>query len=319
MLSIARASLFFAVALTAASAIAADRYPEKPIRLIVPFSAGGATDVLARLVSDRLERVLGTNIVIENRGGAGGTLGAGVAARAAPDGYTFMFTSPSYTFAPTIYKKLPYDPLKDFKPVTIFASIPHVLVVHPSMPVTSVRQLITLARKHPGEILFSSGGRGSNIHLTTELFAYMAKIKLTHVPYKGGGPGQIALMSGEVQMMLPAITPAFPFIKSGRMRALGVSSKTRSPALPNVPTINESGVPGFDKAYWAGLFAPAGVPEAIVNRVHRAAVEVLKDPKIMKKLAALGASPVGNPPAEFDAFVRSEIAAWRDLIHKMKL
>lgn len=320
MFHIACTSLFgILIALLAPPVIAADTYPEKPIRLIVPFSPGGATDVLARALSDKLAAVLGTSIVIENRGGAGGTIGAAVAARAAPDGYTFMFTSPSYTFTPTIYKDLPYDPLKDFKPVTMFASVPHVLVVHPSMPVKSVRQFIALAKKHPGEILFSSGGRGSNIHLTTELFAYMAKIRLVHVPYKGGGPGQIALMSGEVQMMLPAITPALPFIKSGRMRALGVSSKKRSSALPNLPTIDESGVPGFDKAYWAGMFAPAGVPEPIITRMQQAAVEALKDPGIVKWLAAQGAVPVGSPSPEFDAFVRAEIATWRKLIHEMKL
>jgi tripartite-type tricarboxylate transporter receptor subunit TctC len=311
--------LFALVAALFAPSAAAASYPEKPIRLIVPFSPGGATDVLARALSDKLAEALGTSIIVDNRGGAGSTLGAALAARAAPDGYTFMFTSPSYTFTPTIYKNLPYDPLKDFKPVTILASIPHVLVVHPSMPVKNVQEFLALARKRPGEILFSSGGRGSNIHLSTELFVYMAKIKLVHVPYKGGGPGQIALMSGEVQVMLPAITPAFPFIKSGRMRALGVSSKKRSPALPDLPTIDESGVPGYDKAYWAGLFAPAGVPQPIIDRVYQAAVKTLQNPDIVKWLSAQGAVPVGNPPAEFDAFVRAEIAAWRKLIREMKL
>ncbi|MDH3287514.1 MAG: tripartite tricarboxylate transporter substrate binding protein [Betaproteobacteria bacterium] len=306
------------VALFAPSAAAA--YPEKPVRLIVPFSAGGATDVLARALSNKLEQALGTNIIVDNRGGAGGTLGAGVAARTPPDGYTLMLTSPSYTFTPTIYgKKLPYNALKDFTPITIMASVPHVLVVHPSMPVENFRQFRALARKNPGDILFSSGGRGSNIHLSTELFAYKANIKLLHVPYKGGGPGQIALISGEVQVMLPAVTPALPFIKSGRMRALGVTSKERSPALPKLPTLNESGLPGFDKSYWAGLFAPAGVPQPILDKVYQAAVEALKNPEIVKWLNAQGARPVGNPPPEFNAFVRSEIAAWRKLIREMGL
>jgi len=306
------------LALLAPSALAA--YPEKPVRLIVPFSAGGATDVLARALSNQLEKAMGTNIIVDNRGGAGGTLGGGIAARAVPDGYTLMLTSPSYTFTPTIYgKKLPYDALKDFTPITIMASVPHVLVVHPSMPVKNYRQLRALALKHPGEIRFSSGGVGSNIHLTTELFAYEAKIKLLHVPYKGGGPGQIALMSGEVQVMLPAITPAFPFIKSGRMRALAVTSKERSPALPELPTLNESGLPGFDKAYWAGLFAPAGVPQPVIDYIYQSAVKALQDPQIVKWLHSQGARPVGNPPPEFQAFVRSEIAAWRKLIREMKL
>lgn len=306
-------------ALFAPSAVSAG-YPEKPVRLIVPFSAGGATDVLARALSNKLEQALGTNIIVDNRGGAGSTLGAGIAARTPPDGYTLMLTSPSYTFTPTIYgKKLPYNALKDFTPITIMASVPHVLVVHPSMPVKNFSQFRALARKHPGEILFSSGGRGSNIHLTTEFFAYTAKIKLAHVPYKGGGPGQIALMSGEVQMMLPAITPALPFIKPGRMRALAVTSKTRSPALPELPALNESGLPGFDKAYWAGLFAPSGVPQPILDRIYQAAVKALQDPEIVKWLNAQGARPVGNPPSEFKAFVHSEIKAWAKLIREMKL
>jgi tripartite-type tricarboxylate transporter receptor subunit TctC len=311
-------SLAVIAALFATSAPAA--YPEKPVRLIVPFSAGGATDVLARALSNKFEQTLGANIIVDNRGGAGGTIGAGVAAHTPPDGYTLMLTSPSYTFTPTIYgKRLPYNALKDFTPITIMASVPHVLVVHPSMPVKNYREFRALALKHPGEILFSSGGRGSNIHLTTELFAYKAKIKLLHVPYKGGGPGQIALMSGEVQVMLPAITPALPFIKSGRMRALAVTSKERSPALPNLPTLNESGLPGFDKAYWAGLFAPAGVPQPILDHIYQSAVEALKNPAIVKWLNAQGARPVGNPPPEFQAFVRSEISAWRKLIQEMKL
>jgi tripartite-type tricarboxylate transporter receptor subunit TctC len=320
MFRIIGASLLALLAgLLAPSAISAG-YPEKPVRLIVPFSAGGATDVLARALSNKLEQALGTNIVVDNRGGAGSTLGAGIAARTPPDGYTLMLTSPSYTFTPTIYgKKLPYDALKDFTPITIMASVPHVLVVHPSMPVKNFSQFRALARKHPGEILFSSGGHGSNLHLSTEYFAYTAKIKLLHVPYKGGGPGQIALMSGEVQMMLPAITPALPFIKSGRMRALAVTSKERSPALPELPALNESGLPGFDKAYWAGLFAPSGVPQPILDRIYQAAVKALQDPEIVKWLNAQGARPVGNPPSEFKAFVHSEIKAWAKLIREMKL
>ena len=319
MVRIVRAALFSVLVVLAPAAIAAEAYPQKPIRLILPFAAGGATDVLARAVSARLEEVLGASVIIDNRGGAGGTLGTALAARAAPDGYTFLFTSASHTFTPSLYKDLPYDPLKDFKAITMFASIPNLLVVHPSMPVTSVKGLLALARRHPGEIRFSSGGHGSNIHLTTELFAYMARIKLEHVPYKGGGPGQVAVMSGEVQLMLPAINSAFPFVKSGRMRALGVSTRARSPALPELPTIDESGVPGYDKASWFALFAPAAVPEAITNQVYQAAVRVLKNPEIVKLLAAEGAVAVGNTPAEFDAFVRSELVAWAKLIREMGL
>jgi tripartite-type tricarboxylate transporter receptor subunit TctC len=318
MLRIACGLLCAALA-AAPAANAAEAYPQKPIRLILPFAAGGATDVLARAVSARLEEVLGASVIIDNRGGAGGTLGTGLGGRAAPARGTFLFTSASHTFTPSLYKDLPYDPLKDFKAITMFASIPNLLVVHPSMPVTSVKGLLALARRHPGEIRFSSGGHGSNIHLTTELFAYMARIKLEHVPYKGGGPGQVAVMSGEVQLMLPAINSAFPFVKSGRMRALGVSTKARSPALPELPTIDESGVPGYDKASWFALFAPAAVPESITSHIYQAAVRVLKNPEIVKLLAAEGAVAVGNTPAEFDAFVRSELVAWAKLIREMGL
>lgn len=320
MFRVAFASLLAAItALLAPPAVGAEGYPQKPIRLVLPFAPGGGTDVLVRALSAKLEEVLGTSVVIDNRPGAGGTLGAALVARAVPDGYTFLFTSASYVFTPSLYKDLPYDPLKDFKPITMFASSPHILVVHPSMPVKSVKQLLALARKRPGEIHFSSGGVGSNIHLTTELFTYMAKIKLVHVPYKGGGPAQIGLMSGEVQVMLPGFQPAFPFVKSGRMRALAVSTKQRSPVLPDLPTIDEAGVPGYDKAAWYALFAPAAVPASIIAHVHQAAVRVLKNPDVAKRLAAEGAITVGNSPAEFDAFVRSEIAAWRKLIREMKL
>lgn len=320
MFRIAFALLFVtATALLAPLAVAADGYPQRPIRLLIPFSPGGGTDLLARAVSEKLTEALGASIVIDNRPGAGGTLGTALVARAAPDGYTFLFTSASYTFAPNFYRDLPYDPVKDFRPITMFGSSPSILVVHPSLPVKSVRELLAFARKRPGEIDYGSAGRGSNIHLTTELFLYMAKIKLTQVPYKGGGPAQIALMSGEVQVLLPGFQSAFPFVKSGRMRALGVSSKKRAPLLPDVPTIDESGVPGYVKSAWFALFAPAAVPESIITRVYQAVAKVLKDPDIVKRLAAEGTFAEGQPPAEFDAFVRSELAAWGKLIREMKL
>jgi tripartite-type tricarboxylate transporter receptor subunit TctC len=319
MFRIACASLFAALIALPAAPAAAAGYPEKPVRLLIPFPPGGGTDVLARAVQDKLEAALGASVIIDNRGGAGGTIGCTLAARADPDGYTLLFTSASFTFSPSLYKDLPYDAIKDFKPITMFASTPSILVVHPSMPVKSVKELLALARKRPSEINYSSAGRGSNLHLTTELFKYMAKINLTEVPYKGGGPAQIALVSGEVQVMLPAFQQAIPFVKSGLMRALAVSTKQRTPALPDVPTIDESGVPGYDKAAWFGLFAPAAVPESIITYVYQAVIKVLKNPDIVKRLAAEGAVAVANPPAEFDAFVRFEIAQWAKLIRDMKL
>ena len=307
------------IALPAAPALAAEGYPQKPVRLVVPFAPGGVTDLLARAVSEKLGEALGATVVIDNRPGAGGTIGAALAARAAPDGYTFLFTSASYTFTPSLYKDLPYDPLKDFKPVTIFGSAPNFLVVHPSMPVSSVREFIALARKRPGEILFGSGGHGSNIHLTMELFAHMAKIRLAHVPYKGAGPAQVALMSGEVQALMPGSLSVLPFVRSGQIRPLAVTTRQRTPLLPDLPTIDEAGVPGYDKAGWFALFAPAAVPDPIVDHVYQVAAKVLKNPDVVKRLAAEGAVTGGNPPAEFSAFVRSEIAEWAKLIREMKL
>jgi tripartite-type tricarboxylate transporter receptor subunit TctC len=307
------------VALSGAPAVAADKYPQKPVRLVVPFSPGGGTDLLARAVSDRLTEVLGATIIVDNRAGAGSTIGTAQVARAAPDGYTLLFTSASYTFAPNFYRDLPYDPIKDFKPITMFGSLPNILVVHPSMPVKSIKELLALARERPGEIYYGSAGRGSNVHLTTELFLYMAGIKMTQVPYKGMGPAQIGLISGEVQVLLPAFQSIFPFVKSGQVRALAITTKQRSPLLPDLPTLDESGVPGYDKSAWFGLFAPAAVPEPVITRIYQAVAKVLKDPEIVKRLAAEGAVARGEPPAEFDAFVRAELATWAKLIRDMKL
>jgi tripartite-type tricarboxylate transporter receptor subunit TctC len=318
MLRIARTTLTAALIALAAPSGAAE-YPQKPIRLVLPFAPGGGTDVLARALSEKLSEAVGATVLIDNRPGAGGTLGTALVAKAPPDGYTFLFTSASYVFNPSLYKNLPYDPGRDLKAVTMFASEPHLLVVHPSLPVKTVRQLLALARKHPGGVHYSSGGVGSNIHLTTELFTYMAGIKLLHVPYKGGGPAMTALASGETQVMMPGFAPALPFVRSGRMHALAVSTKQRSRVLPELETIDEAGVRGYDKSAWYGLFAPAAVPEPVIARVYQAVTKVLKNPDIEKRLARQGAVAVGNPPAEFDAFVRSEIAAWAKLVSKMKL
>jgi tripartite-type tricarboxylate transporter receptor subunit TctC len=317
---IARGAL--AVALLSMSgfpALAAEAYPQRSIRIVIPFSPGGGTDVLARGISDKLNEALGASVVIDNRPGAAGTLGVGMVAASAPDGYTLLLTSASFSFAPSLYKDLPYDALRDLKPITNFASIPNLLVVHPSVPAKSVKQLVDLAHRRPGDVFYSSAGRGSNLHLTTELFAYMAKIKLLQVPYKGGGPAMIALMAGEVHMNFPGIQAGFPHVRSGRMRALGVSTKARSALLPDVPTIDEAGVPGYDKAGWYGMFAPRAVPQPIIEHVYNGVARVLKDPVVMKRLANEGAVPVANPPDEFEAFVRAEITTWADLIREMKL
>ena len=318
MLRIASAVLLAALcALLAIPARAA--YPEKPIRVIVPFSPGGGTDLMGRALQDKLERSLGTSIIIDNRPSAGGILGVALASKSAPDGYTLLLTSASFTFVPSVYKDLPFDAIRDFKPITNVAQQPLILCVHPTLPVLSVRDLIDLARKRPGEILYGSAGRGSNLHLTTELFKYMAKIDLKQVPYKGAGGAAVGLMTGEIQMGFQGILAAVPFMKSGRMRGLAVSTKERSPILPDMPSLHEAGVPGYDKGGWTGLYAPAGVPAPIINTIYGAVVKVLKDPETVKALAGQGSTLVGNTPDEFGAFVRAEIAEWAKLIKEMKL
>ena len=314
-----RAGLFATAAALVFASVAAGAYPERPVRLLIPFPPGGGTDVLARALQDKIEAALGALLIIDNRGGAGGTLGTAVAAKAEPDGYTYLFTSASYTYQPSLYKSLPYQPLRDFKNVTMFASAPVVMAVHPSMPVKSVKEFIALARQRPNEVLYASAGVGSNIHMTTELFNYMAKVKLVQVPYKGGGPAVVGLISGEAQVIFSTFLSMAPHIRSGRMRALAVTTKERSPIAPDLPTLHESGVTGYDKPAWFGLFAPAGVADSSIDHFYRAAAKVLKNPQVQKRLALEGASAVGNTPKEFDAFVRAEIAEWGKLIETMNL
>ncbi len=319
MFRIVCASLFTALTALSTPPVAAAGYPEKPIRLLIPFSPGGGTDILARALQDKLEAALGASVIIDNRGGAGGTIGVTLVARATPDGYTFLLTSASFTFAPGLYKDLPYDAVKDFKPITMFAQAPLILAVHPSVPVLSLRDLLALARKRPGELRYASAGVGSNIFMTTELFLYMAKVKMMQIPYRGGGPATIGLITGETQVIITGILGALPHMKSGRMRGLAVTTKERSPALPDLPTIDEAGVPGYDKGGWTGFFAPAAVPAPIIRQVYERVAKVLKDPETAKTLAAQGSVTVGNTPEEFAAFVRAEIAEWSKLIREMKL
>ncbi len=306
-------------ALPAPSAAAANRYPERPIRFIVPFSPGGGTDLVGRSLQGKLEEALGTPVIIDNRPSAGGIVGVTLAAQAAPDGYTLLLTSASFTFAPSLYKDLPYDAVKDFKPITNVAETPLILCVHPSLPVLSLKDLLALARKRPGDILYGSAGVGSNLHLTTELFKYKAKIDLKQIPYKGAGGAAIGLMSGEVQVAFLGLLTAIPFMKSGRLRGLAVTTKQRTPILPDTPTIDEAGVPGYDKSGWTGLYAPAAVPDPIIDYVYQAVAKVLKDPETAKTLAAQGSTLVGNTPKEFGEFVRAELAEWAQLIRDMKL
>ncbi|MBI3916754.1 MAG: tripartite tricarboxylate transporter substrate binding protein [Betaproteobacteria bacterium] len=262
---------------------------------------------------------LGVSVLVDNRPGAGSTLGTALVAQAAPDGHTLLSSSASFVFSPNFYTNLPYDPVKSFRPITMFARTPMVLVVHPSLPVKGVKDLLEIARRRPGEILYGSSGVGSNLHLNTALIERMAGIRLTHVPYKGAGLAQIALMSGEIQMLLTGIQPAIPFLRTGKMRALAVSTKERLPVVPEVPTLDEAGVRGFDSAGWFGLFAPAGTPDSIAQRLHQAASRAARNPVVVKQLAGEGSVAVGNSSVEFTAFVHAEIAKWAKLIRELKI
>lgn len=319
MLRAINAALFAAVTALSVLPSAAAEFPTKPIRMLVPFAPGGGTDLLARAIQDRLERTLGVGVIVDNRPGGGGTIGGAVVARAAPDGYTYMVTSASYTFIPSLYKDLPYDPVNGFRHLSMLTTQPLILGVHPSLPVKNVQELIALAHKRPRDIFYGSAGVGSNLHLTTELFKYMAKINLVPVGYKGGGPVLVALITGEVQVGFMGVLSSKPFRKSGQVRGLAVTTKHRSPAVPELPTIDESGVPGYDKAAWTGLLTQAKVPEPIVAHMYQAVAKVMKDPDAVKKLADDGLIAVASSPDEFKAFVHAEVAEWAKLIRDMKL
>ena len=313
------AALLAAPFLLLAPAVAVADYPEKPIRIIIPFSPGGGTDVHLRLMQDKLEEALRTNLLIENRGGAGGTIGCAVAAEADADGYTLLVTSASFTFGPNFYRNLRYDPVKSFQPITNLAQAPLVVGVHPSVPAHSVKELIALAKKFPGRLNYASAGVGSNIFMSTELFSYMAKIRMTQIPYRGGGPATIGLISGESDVIITALTSAMPPMKQGQMRGLAVTTKERSFAVPDLPTVNESGVPGYDKAGWFGLYAPAGVPKDIIARIYGSVAKVLKDPVIATRLKDQGSVAVGTTPDEFTTFVHTELKEWAKLIKDMNI
>ncbi len=311
-----RATMSAAIAIVATLA-AADvhaEYPDRPLRMIVPFPPGGNTGLIARMVSQKLAESLGYQVIVDNRGGAGSTLGAGIAAKSPPDGYTLFLASQANAISAGLYSKLSYDLAKDFAPITMMAISRHVLVVHPSLPVKTVKDLIALAKAQPNKLTFSSSGSGSSSHLAPELFCSMAGIKMLHVPYKGGGPAVIALMSGEVSSMFSSLAPAVPYIKNGKLRALGVGSEQRSPLLPNVPTISESGVPGYDVSTWYGLMAPAGTPKEIIGRLHNETVKLLNVPETKQWLFDASYEVRTSTPEEYGAFTREEIEKWTKVI-----
>jgi|KBSMisStaDraftv2_1062788.scaffolds.fasta_scaffold28299_4 tripartite-type tricarboxylate transporter receptor subunit TctC len=295
-------------------AATAQTYPVKPIRVVVPFPAGGGIDTVARILTPKLTESLGQPAVVDNRVGASGTIGTEAVSKAPPDGYTLLATFASHAQNASLYPKLGYDTVKDFAPITLIATVPNILVVNPSLPVKTVKDLIALAKKHPGEILYASIGNGTPAHLSAELFNSMAGIRMTHIAYKGAAPSIVALISGETQLTFTTVLVAMPHVKSGRLRALGVASLKRAAVLPDIPTIDEAGVRGYESNAWYGLLAPAKTPPAIIEQLHRETVKALQLADVRDNLKAQGAEPVGSTPRDFATLINAEIEKWRKVV-----
>lgn len=285
-------------------------YPVKSIRIIVPSSPGGGTDILARQVAQKLTERWGQQVVVDNRPGAGQMIGIDLVAKAAPDGYTLVMAATPLALNTVLYKKVPYDPVRDFAPISQVAAMPNIVVTHPALPARNVRELIALARAHPGQLVYASSGMGTGPHLSMELFLNMAGVKMGHVPYKGTNPGMIDTMAGQVQVLMSTLLPPLPHIRTGRLRALGVTSTKRVSSMPDVPTIDEAGVPGYEVVGWYGMAAPANTPRDVIAKLHGEIVNIMKSPEVREKLAADGAEPVGSTPEQFGAFIQAEIAKW---------
>jgi len=292
-------------------------YPTRPIHLVVPSSAGaGVTDIMARLVGRRLSARIGQQIVIDNRPGASGILGSEVVSRAAPDGYTLLIANVSLVVNPFLYPKVPYDPLTDFMPVTMVNSAPLLLVVHPSIAAKSVTELIAYAKSHTGQLNYGSGGLGSTPYLAAELFKSLSGIEVLHVPYKGGAPALSDLVGGQLSFMIENMPGTMPYVMARNLRALAITSPQRSPLAPELPTMAEAGVSGYEMSGWNGIFAVKGTPPEIVGRVHSEVAKILRAPEVRRELAALGAEPVGDTPDEFGAFLKADMARWGKIIQE---
>lgn len=291
-------------------------YPNKPVRLIVGQAPGGATDVIARLVSPKLGEQLGQTVVVENRTGAAGSIGATFVAKSAPDGYNLLVVSSSYAINPSLYTDLPFDPVKDLMPVTLIAEAPFVLVVHPSMPVRSVKDLVAFAKAKPGALNYASGGNGSSGHLAGELFTYLANVKIVHIPYKGAGPALVDVMAGQVHMTFGSVLSSLGHVKSGRLRALGITGATRSAGAPELPTIAEAGVPGYQTTTWYGLLAPANTPTAIVNRLSEEMKKAIEAPDVKSRILNDGADPRGSSPKQFQTHLAAEMKRAAEIVKR---
>ena len=318
---IARLSTVLASILSLISLCAdAQSWPERPVHVIVPFPAGATNDLSARVIAEKLSLALRQPVVVENRAGAGGSIGADAVAKAAPDGYTLLQGSGStHGGNAAVYPNLPYDPLRDFAPITMLVRTPYILIVHPSVQANSVRELVALAKASPGKLNYASYGSGSSSHLAAELFKDMAGIDIVHVAFKGGAPAVLATVSGQTQVLFDVITTSGPHIKAGRLKALAVGTTTRTPLFPELPTIAESGYPGFEATVFFGWLAPAGTPRAIIERLHRELVRVLAQADVREKLIALGNEIVGNTPEQFALQIADEVARWQKLARDRRL
>ncbi len=285
-------------------------YPNKPVRLVVPFAPGGSNDIVARIIGYKFAERFGQQVIIDNRGGASGIIGTDLAAKAPPDGYTLLMMSLTLAVNPSLFKKLPYDTERDLMPVSLVASAPLILVVHPSVPAKSLKELISYAKASPGKLNFGSGGAGTTPHLAGEMLKSMAGLQMTHVPYKGGGPALADLIGGQLQLMLENIPSTLPHVKSGKLRVLALSGLTRSSLVPDVPTLDEAGLKGYEIVGWNGLFLPATTPNAIVTRLHAETVKSLAATDIKERLAGIGAEGIGNTPQQFSTFLKAEIRKW---------
>jgi len=308
--------LVFAAAtfVATASAQPQEMYPDRPIRFVVPLATGGATDIAARLFGQKLADALGQQVVIDNRPGAGGIIGAEIAAKASPDGYTLMMASISHTVLPSLHKKLPYDIVKDFAPVSKLVAFPFLLLVHPSVPAKSVKELIAFAKAKPGQINYASGGNGSTAHLNGELFKSVTGINVVHVPYKGTAPALIGFLAGEAGLAFYSVSATLQHVRAGRLRALATTGERRTPSLPDLPTAVEAGVPGFVTGSWAGVLAPAGTPKPIIAKLHGEITRILQLTEVKERLAALDFELVGNTPEEFGTMIKKEVLKWAKVV-----
>lgn len=309
-------SLLAGCAITAPALAQAQGYPSRPVRLIVPTSPGGGTDFSARAIAPRLGEHLGQTIVIENRAGGSTLIGNELVARAAPNGYTLLMGISSLASIPHLYSKVPYDLMTDFTPISQLVMVPHLMIGHPSIPARNVKELIAFARTRPGDINFSAGSSGSNPHLAMELFNHTARLKMVHVPFKGQGPALSSLLGGHTSLMMANLLSALPHAKSGKVRAFGVSSAARATAAPDIATIAESGMPGFEVVQWFGMLAPAATPREIIVRLHMEVVRTLKDPAVRNLFVSDGAEPIGSTPEQFAAVIRADFNRWKKVINE---